>query len=199
MKKTLISFFIFFTAFSYGQTASEYFTNGIKKTDLKDYKGAIVDFTKSIEIKPYWGDTYLCRGKAKAYLEDYRGAIADFTKNIEFYPNNGDAYLSRGESKVSLNDFHGAIADFNNAIEIFPTIYVYVKRGQAKDSLKDYQGAIVDFTKAIEINLNYSEGYLNRGLTKLKLNQKDSGCLDLGKAGELGNNRAYELIKKYCN
>ena len=30
------------------------------------------------------------------------------------------------------------------------------------------------------------EAYYNRGLTKIFINQKDSGCLDLSKAGELG-------------
>jgi len=31
------------------------------------------------------------------------------------------------------------------------------------------------------------------------LGQKDSGCLDLSKAGELGKFEGYEAIKKYCN
>jgi len=31
------------------------------------------------------------------------------------------------------------------------------------------------------------------------LGQKDSGCLDLSKAGELGKSIAYEAIKKHCN
>ena len=41
--------------------------------------------------------------------------------------------------------------------------------------------------------------YLNRGASKIMLGQKDSGCLDLSKAGELGDTKAYGLIKKYCN
>jgi len=31
------------------------------------------------------------------------------------------------------------------------------------------------------------------------LGQKDSGCLDLSKAEELGHSEAYEAIEKYCN
>ena len=41
--------------------------------------------------------------------------------------------------------------------------------------------------------------YYNRGLAKIQLGQKDSGCLDLSKAGELGYVEAYEAIKQYCN
>jgi hypothetical protein len=35
-------------------------------------------------------------------------------------------------------------------------------------------------------------------LTKIKLGQKDSGCLDLSKGGELGDVEAYGLISKNC-
>ncbi len=43
------------------------------------------------------------------------------------------------------------------------------------------------------------EAYYNRGVGKLGLGQKDSGCLDLSKASKLGCSKAYEAIKKYCN
>ena len=44
----------------------------------------------------------------------------------------------------------------------------------------------------------YSNSYYNRGLAKIALDQKDSGCLDFSKAGELGLSAAYEAIKEYC-
>jgi hypothetical protein len=37
-----------------------------------------------------------------------------------------------------------------------------------------------------------------RGLLKLMSGQKESGCIDLSKAGELGMVIVYEEIKKYC-
>ena len=58
--------------------------------------------------------------------------------------------------------------------------------------------AINDFNKAIEINPNLVEPYYNRGNTKIRIDQIDSGCLDLSKAGEMGYLDAYDLIKKYC-
>ena len=56
-----------------------------------------------------------------------------------------------------------------------------------------------DYNKAIEINPEFVEAYYSRGLAKIGLGQKESGCLDLSKAGELGYSKAYESIKKYCN
>jgi tetratricopeptide (TPR) repeat protein len=72
-------------------------------------------------------------------------------------------------------------------------------QGLEKFRLKDYRGAIADYTKAIELNPKYAEAYHNRGLSKINFGQKDNGCLDLSKAGELGLEQAYEAIKNLCN
>jgi len=64
--------------------------------------------------------------------------------------------------------------------------------------LGDYRGALQDFNKAIELKPDLAEAYGARGLSKIKLGQKDSGCLDLSKAGELGAIQAYDTIEQYC-
>ena len=45
----------------------------------------------------------------------------------------------------------------------------------------------------------YADLYYWRGKAELKLDQKDNGCLDLSKAGELGLSKAYDAIKHLCN
>jgi hypothetical protein len=52
---------------------------------------------------------------------------------------------------------------------------------------------------SIEINPKSAEAYENRGLSKIAIGQKDNGCKDLSKAGELGYEKAYERIKEFCN
>jgi len=71
--------------------------------------------------------------------------------------------------------------------------------GYAKAELQDYRGAIQDHNKAIELNPNDADAYFGRGLAKILSGQKDDGCLDLSKAGELGYAEAYEAIKESCN
>ena len=166
MKKTLfLLILILFTSFSFSQTAEEYYNRGHSKADLKDYRGAIADYSKAIELKPDYAEAYNNRGYSRADLEDYRGAIADFSK----------------------------------AIELKPDALAFLNRGHAKSRLEDYTGAIADFSKAIELKPDYADAYNNRGLIKILLNQMDSGCLDLSKAGELGHPTAYDTIKEYCN
>jgi len=75
----------------------------------------------------------------------------------------------------------------------------YLESGNTKYELKDYKGAIQDYNKAIELDPKYAVTYYNRGVAKILLGQKDNGCLDLSKAGELGHAEAYEAIKENCN
>ena len=75
----------------------------------------------------------------------------------------------------------------------------YFNKGTTKAEKGDYRGAIQDYNKAIEFKPKYFEAYYNRGIAKIQLGQKDSGCLDLSKAGELGYMDAYDAIKEYCN
>jgi tetratricopeptide (TPR) repeat protein len=64
--------------------------------------------------------------------------------------------------------------------------------------LKKYEEAIAEYSKAIEINNNFSAAYYNRGLVEVVLGQKESGCLNLKKAEELGEKSASIMIQKYC-
>ena len=55
--------------------AVEYYNNGNAKLHLKDYQGAIKDYTKAIELNPDAEGAYYNRGLAKEKLEDHRGAL----------------------------------------------------------------------------------------------------------------------------
>lgn len=54
-RKIVIATFLFgliFQNFTFAQTAEEYFNRGVAKRNLEDYRGAIQDFTKAIELNP---------------------------------------------------------------------------------------------------------------------------------------------------
>jgi tetratricopeptide (TPR) repeat protein len=182
--------------------AESYFFRGMSKAKLKDDVGAILDYSKAIEIDP-GNSYYFKRGVSKENLKDYRGAILDYSMAVKIEPANTEAFFHRGLSKSQLEDDRGAIVDFNIAIMQNYGVIAYYSRGLSKLKLKDSTGAIFDFTKVIldaNTKLLQSDAYFFRGICKLMYtSQKDSGCLDLSKAGELGNENAYKIIKENCN
>ncbi len=77
MKKVLLITIVFVTSLSYCQTAEEYFNKANNKSDSKDYQGAIVDYTKAIELNPNYSDAYVNRGDTKTKIQDFQGALAE--------------------------------------------------------------------------------------------------------------------------
>ena len=179
------------------KTKESYNSDGDKKSKLKDYQGAISDYTKAIDIDPNYSIAYFNRGFVKSKLKDYYGAISDYNKAIEHNPNHRNSYINRGIAKGNLKDYYGAISDYNKAIEIDPNYSIsYTNRGVSKVNLKDYQGAISDYTRAIEIDPNYSIAYFNRGVVKSKLKDYYGAISDYNKAIEHNPNHRNSYINR---
>lgn len=184
--------------------AKAYYNRANSYIKIQEFAKAISDFTKAIEIEPHKPDCYYNRGIIYYQVEEnYNKAISDFSKTISLDAQYINAYLFRADSKFYIDENIGAIADYTKYLNHNPqdpeNSETLVFRGIAKAKLEDYRGAITDFKKAIEINPSNGNAYYNRGLSKIRLGQKESGCMDLSKAGELGIEDAYVAIKAECN
>jgi tetratricopeptide (TPR) repeat protein len=184
--------------------AWRYYHEGIDKILRKNYRDAIVDLSWAIMRDSGFLQAYENRGVAKYQLKDYRGAIEDFNKALEINPYDYNTFGRRGWAKFRLQDCKGAIADFSRAVEGgWENLKYYNIRGQAKYYLKDFKGAIADFNKVINLCTGEREersmAFYWRGIVKIDLGQKESGCNDLYRAGKLGYAMAYEIIDIYCH
>jgi tetratricopeptide (TPR) repeat protein len=104
MRNCFLKLFFLLVGFSsFAQTSSEDLERGNAKFKLKDYKGAIIDFNKSIALNSNNVDAYYSRGTAKFQLRDFNGAISDYTKAIAITPKKGNIYFVRGLAKIELN------------------------------------------------------------------------------------------------
>ena len=60
--------------------AVAYYNRGSSKYDLEDYRGAIQDYTKAIELYPEYALAYYSRGLSKIILGDIDGGCLDLSK-----------------------------------------------------------------------------------------------------------------------
>jgi tetratricopeptide (TPR) repeat protein len=96
--------------------------------------------------------------------------------------------------------FESALKDFNKVISLEPDFYfAWYNRGYIKYLKGDYWGAVSDFTRAIDLKPDFQEAFYNKGLILIYLNLKTVGCSDMSRAGELGIQEAYHVMKRYCN
>lgn len=156
---------IFLVGCGQQQTAQNFFDEGEKELDKKDWNGAIADFTHVIQLDPRDAGAYVNRGKAERMLMrydnrgdieikkgDWNEAIADFSKNIELNPTNAIAYNNRGWAEFQKNNFDFAIADATHAIQLNLTNgYAYGTRGWAEYGKGDVVKSLEDCKKAAEL------------------------------------------------
>jgi tetratricopeptide (TPR) repeat protein len=170
-----------------------YYNRGNAYKNLRNYKQAIEDFGKVIDINPGDANAYYNRGHAYADLGNHGQAIEDYSRAIEIKPGFAEAYINRANAYNSLGNYRQAIEDCSRAIEIEPAYAeAYNNRGNAYDGLGNHKQAIEDYDRAIEIKPRYAELYYNRGIGYLNQGDNISGCRDARKSCELGNCKLLE-------
>lgn len=180
------------------QTKQFYNDEGIKKYETGDYKGAILDYDKSIKLDPNYAKAIYNRGLSKYELEDYLEAIKDFDKAIELGYKNPNLYTTRGLCNYKIKDYYEFLWDYDKAIELDPNVAkYYVNRGVAKEMTFNTYGAITDYSEAISINPDYALAYFKRGKAKEKTANFEGACADFKRAAYLGNEEAKRWIGKW--
>ncbi|MGB3297386.1 MAG: tetratricopeptide repeat protein [Phormidesmis sp.] len=87
---------------------------------LKNYEGAIADYTKALKLKPE-AQTYLARALVWLSLDQVRGAISDSREAVLLKPELAGGHRLLGKSLGLLGDGVGAIAAYKNAARCYLT------------------------------------------------------------------------------
>lgn len=80
-------------------TAEDYHNQGLSNCELGNYKEAINNFNKAIDINPDFANAYYLRGHVATMLKDQSRTIDVFNKAIEIDPGYARAYGNRGIAK----------------------------------------------------------------------------------------------------
>lgn len=170
------------------------------KSELHDSIGAVNELKESIELSSIEDKGYFYNTLGEYYFSkaEFMNALCYFTSAI-----------SSEQSRMGKAKYYGsrAYAIFylpkeENEIKQLKEIYRRSSQELKVFSLDEFSfgfsGVIMECDKAIKLNPDYGFGFALRGLAKINSNQKESGCVDLNKAKELGYPEAEELIKANC-
>ncbi len=173
--------------------AIDYFGRAMDLVTIHNYKSAINDLNKAIELTPDFTLAYYLRAIAK-----YKNIeVERMTLDSENLADANDPLAVQLASQTAHKEYAEVIADFDKVIELSPrTAVAFYNKGNILLELNDYTSALSVFNKAIELKPDMGEAYYNRGYVYLKLGNKEAGLADLSKAGELGILPSYNLLKR---
>ncbi len=101
------------------QTSEEdLFQQGEVKMQNEDFKGALDDYNRALQLNSQDVHAYVSRGMARFELKDKQGAIDDLTQAIELNPNDAEVYRKRGGIYMILGNKKAAREDLQQAAKI---------------------------------------------------------------------------------
>ena len=99
-------------------TSKDYLQKGNVEMDKKNYKEALENLNKAIELDEENGEAYAYRGMTKYHLKDLDGAMEDYNHALKLIPDYGEVYDLRGIVKGEKGDSLGACEDWNKAFDL---------------------------------------------------------------------------------
>ena len=187
-------------------SANDLFMRALYENSSKLFNSSLNYYTQAIDKaseeegieRLYEGFYHMNRGVLRAEMIDF---ISSIENNVQVLSMD-DAGTTRARVRDQVTrqyDYSEAIDDMKAAREIVPDIpYVYYNLGNLYCLSSEHISSIENYTKAIELYPYMGEAYFNRGLVLIYLKDKEKGCIDLSRAGELGIQDAYSVINKYC-
>ena len=191
-------------------TQSEtFFIKGLQEVAAKQYSQALSYFDQAVRqatedvskdrYARFYRAFYLMnRAVLKAEMIDF---IASIDNNVQMLTmdDQGATRARVSDHFDRTYDYSDALADMEEAVSILPEIpYIHFNLGNLYCLSSDMIKSIDSYDEAIRLYPYMGDAYYNRGLVLIYLKDKEKGCIDLSRAGELGVSDAYSVISKYC-
>ena len=154
--------------------------------DIGDYKNALTDLNKAIQVDNDDESLYLSyglRGMVYGFLGDYHNAILDYNKSIQLNSKYMVNYVERARIYQKIGNIDKSINDCEKAINLGSEDEdVYCIRGMCYLQKGIYAQANDDFDKALSINKDSGNVYYCRGDMYSLLNKYDEAIENYNKA-----------------
>lgn len=148
--------------------------------------------------KLYRAFYYMNRGALRADMIEFISSIESNVQSLSM-DDSGNTRARVKDQVTRHYDYSEAIGDLIEAASIAGNIpYILYNLANLYCLSSDFVKAIENYTKAIAAFPYLGDAYFNRGLVQIYLKDKEKGCIDLSRAGELGVGDAYGVIKKFC-
>lgn len=171
------------------------FLHGVTLSLARQYTSAVNAYTAAVDANPSNPFLYINRSATRAEMIDFISSIDNSYQRITI---DSDPAAALNSSATRTYDYDEAIADLNKAQKLYPDFaYIYYNRANLLALSGKLPEAYDDYTRAVELNPQFAEAYYNRGLIQIFMKDTHKGCLDMSKAGELGLQDAYGIIKLY--
>ncbi len=169
---------LFVPAFVFAQSPKKYFEAAEKFLESKNYKEALTNYSKAIELDPKYEKAYIARASLYEKQNQKAEAVEDLKRLQAMAPKDKEHYYNAGRLLADLKKYSEADLMFGKALE--------------RD--KGYSEAITDKIKVLHILGNYAQGLI---ITQMGLDDKKDHISYYNHAVMLDSLKNYAEAEKF--
>ena len=140
------------SALQYKSSYSGYFLKGCCLQMLKEYKGAVKSFDKSLRLEDEHTESWYKKGECLIMLNDLNKAEVALTRALKVNPRHANSLKALGDVNCSKDDFEQASEYYCKALEADANhAGAYAGRGYCKMQNLEYEAALDDFVSSGEL------------------------------------------------
>jgi len=178
--------------------ANNLILSSIYKGLQKNFNGALSDLDLAIKNDPNNFLLYFNRANIRSEMIDYIKLLEQENEVMLTSPD-GSSNINTIKSNESYVDYNQVIADYYKALQLSPDFHLSAfNLANTYLKTREYRKAIELYNEVIKIEPIFAEAFYNRGLTYIYLKESENGCMDMSVAGELGLQKAYTVIARFC-
>ncbi len=198
---------------------AHYYANSVNPENFKtDYESAIYTINEALKIDQDNPELLYLKSKYLLGNKENLAALSQANKAIVLVPTNDKYIAQRGYVNFEISRYRAALTDFSRAIKLNENNANYYKyRGHSNFNLDKYADSYDDYSNAIDLVINkialkrgsvaYSEPLnkdlrsllLLRGMSLVHDNRPFDGCEDFKRASQMGDTKARNYMRQYCN
>lgn len=169
------------------------------RVQLKDYNGAMDDFTKSLQIDSLNEATLINRSHLFILMKDTASGLQDLYAVLKFKRSSVPAINNIADIQMARGQLNEAMKTFTDLLAENPGEWILVNNvGEVYFKMKDYDKAFEWANKAIKIKSNYDAPYITRGQVYMTRGDLKRAKKDFQKAIGLDTDdeRAFNLLER---
>jgi len=179
-------------------SADLYYKRAVLYAGIRNYNQAFIDYDLALKLDSNFIMVYFDRAFSRYELIHLIQSQENYQEQITIGKS-----LTQTQNKVKTTDlvhtYDMVVHDLNKIITLDTGFsFAYYNKGYIDCKMGNYRDAVKSFSQAIRDKPNFPEAFYNRGLVYILLNEKQKGCEDLSRAGELGILDSYRVMKRYC-
>ena len=176
------------------QNAKKNLKSGQEFIEARNYKDAIAQFSKAIEIDAQFTDAYVARAEAYEKTFKFREAISDYIRAATFDVKEESHYYNAARLHNKIKEHKKAVDNANKALAINKkNLDALNAKAEALVALGQYKNALDVATESIN-NKKTSIGYYHHGQASIGLKDYEKAEYDFGRAVNYDENNVAAYV-----